>query len=1350
MLLTAAQRWIALLLVATLITNTPIPASAFVTARPNPFQTLFQTEALATPASGSIHAFNKIRVIIVLLWQSLAGTFRLGAPTLESAENLHKPILLGVFDLTNSLTAAYQPADPWMTEKLMRWKEVSPEVIFGVFSGAAIEQIDDEATHQFGATVQNCLYRYAEGGGFGYAPGQSLPTIFSHPLPAETQTRALAVVQEVLASFETPMREQGVLYEIPNKTAAVTLRIPAASEALRSEIASAIRTKMEERYPQSGLSVYATSVAIDIVLVDKAAALQDLAERTVRQQGASIDHVLAHTFITGHSESDIGALLMVAHQGGVAVWSGRALPPALQNKGVRLAPDAQTLRLAIDEHLAWVQAGKRYRLRQFIQNKWRWWVTRHLIFRYGTDATGTRRFRLRRFYSPPTLKADIYLGRHGETDLNHRKGFQGQVNRAENQLNEEGHRQKEILAESTLAKFSRYARSRPKDLVVIRSPLNRAVQTGLATTDRLAADGIKIPIVESDKALEIDFGIADGMNLEEIDKKLGPALREIANRYRRLDPTAAFPGGESFESLCLYRAYALINFINENYAGKIVIVYGHGTLASALRFVMNDPSMAGADGWGDWRSHMLSNAQLYKLERYPSPHEQWWARVRVAWKSIQIRVLFLYRTVAISGASGQIGAILVDQCLEVAKGVQALLMPGESLRTQDYHFKNDQRLETREGVFPSLDFESAIVRDNDSIIHMAGRVRNTREPGEETATDDEVLASFIYGNSLTTAGFVHALNLNPRHPRFVYASSFQIYDLVDWPALGRPLRESDLRLEPVLQDWVTRVAHYFLNTVAQEISPETRRRTLLGFIQEFDDRHKFSEAAAKRYKSKAYALSKAISEAVVATYSNGVSIRIPGVYGPGYDPESESATIDRWVEESFYWSMRGKPIEYSDVDRHYMYKEDVGRALRAAAVAPLDSLPEGDRVIHIGGPVRNGKEIAEIIAKVAGIPDDQLVPAKTKRSARPAFETSRMRDVLGISEESLVPLEEGLTRHWRWLRGADSDEATWMGRFRLHPLQKAWEALDARIEELPGRLLLFGGSREDGLIKRQSNRDASQISVDMIKAMRDFTAANPEARLVINSAGSREDTARQITDWVDDTVAACLYVVANMGSLVLFPNQNPLFEGEPLSNDMKSQIRAAAESAFGFHQLQLAKLGIDFEFIENRAFSLTIRIARSTVEREDALRWRGRAARLLADMLRRTLTGTEWSSLHVASSPAAVDIARTDKADGLARVVHQVAEERKISADEVWKRSMIIGNAENDVESLNRIARNGGIAVWVGPSPAPELGLDERVLRLINQGERGSLRVLRGVMAAESRRRSSRSPTYSSLPARAG
>lgn len=126
------------------------------------------------------------------------------------------------------------------------------------------------------------------------------------------------------------------------------------------------------------------------------------------------------------------------------------------------------------------------------------------------------------------MRKDFYIFRHGETDYNKEKRWQGCG--IDTELNENGLKQAEVLAE-TLAH---------KNLQIIYSScLKRAVKTAEIVADKL---NIKVKCIKDLR--EGCFGEAEGMRKVEVAEKY-PEIFELWYDDETDYMDVAFPGGET-------------------------------------------------------------------------------------------------------------------------------------------------------------------------------------------------------------------------------------------------------------------------------------------------------------------------------------------------------------------------------------------------------------------------------------------------------------------------------------------------------------------------------------------------------------------------------------------------------------------------------------------------------------------------------------------------------------------------------------------------------------------------------------------------------------------------------------
>jgi broad specificity phosphatase PhoE len=219
------------------------------------------------------------------------------------------------------------------------------------------------------------------------------------------------------------------------------------------------------------------------------------------------------------------------------------------------------------------------------------------------------------------LMVPMLVVRHGETNGNVRRKFQGQIDNVESALNDAGkeqvkrtarhlYEQLEELLGTHLEEFARSGK-----LIILKSPMSRAQDTANAFIDYFKQQtGIFLKSWVEEKLAELCFGNIEGRSIEEIDDE---EFRELALRYRAQDATINWKGtGESFFDVVI-RADTLLEELNTRYQNKnvLVIAFAHGMLINALRIVVGDAALIEDDGMIAFRKHVLDNAETYWLGR---------------------------------------------------------------------------------------------------------------------------------------------------------------------------------------------------------------------------------------------------------------------------------------------------------------------------------------------------------------------------------------------------------------------------------------------------------------------------------------------------------------------------------------------------------------------------------------------------------------------------------------------------------------------------------------------------------------------------------------------------------------
>ncbi len=184
----------------------------------------------------------------------------------------------------------------------------------------------------------------------------------------------------------------------------------------------------------------------------------------------------------------------------------------------------------------------------------------------------------------------LFLVRHGQTDWNINRRFQGQ---SDVPLNEAGRQQATALANRL---------SREHIDVLFASDLQRAYETA-----RMIAAQHACEIRLDTRLREINFGAWEGLTYDEI-KHNDPAV--LAAREADIFTTAA-PDGETLNQLTS-RVESVLNDLHTQYADQTILIVAHGgPLQILLCLALNlSPSKY-------WQFH-LASASLSKITYYPA------------------------------------------------------------------------------------------------------------------------------------------------------------------------------------------------------------------------------------------------------------------------------------------------------------------------------------------------------------------------------------------------------------------------------------------------------------------------------------------------------------------------------------------------------------------------------------------------------------------------------------------------------------------------------------------------------------------------------------------------------------
>jgi len=180
---------------------------------------------------------------------------------------------------------------------------------------------------------------------------------------------------------------------------------------------------------------------------------------------------------------------------------------------------------------------------------------------------------------------ELLLVRHGETDWNRERRFQGH---ADEPLNEAGREQARELAEALAGE---------KIDAVYTSDLVRARETAEILAARLEAEAVPLRELR-----EIDVGSWQGLSWPEIEER----HPEGVERWKR--DGHGWDGGESYEELGV-RIVAVLRDIAARHPGQRVLVVGHGGTVRATRAFVEGVSVVESRG----RSPAIANCEVFRV-----------------------------------------------------------------------------------------------------------------------------------------------------------------------------------------------------------------------------------------------------------------------------------------------------------------------------------------------------------------------------------------------------------------------------------------------------------------------------------------------------------------------------------------------------------------------------------------------------------------------------------------------------------------------------------------------------------------------------------------------------------------
>ncbi|MGL4774722.1 MAG: histidine phosphatase family protein [Clostridium sp.] len=187
------------------------------------------------------------------------------------------------------------------------------------------------------------------------------------------------------------------------------------------------------------------------------------------------------------------------------------------------------------------------------------------------------------------MKTTIYLTRHGETEWNIHKRFQGW---GDSPLTSLGKKQAEALRE----------RIKEVDIdVIYTSPIGRAFETA-----QILKGNKNVEVVVHNGLKEFNFGLWEGMMTKEIEQH-EEYKEQFFNLYNKPNKYVAF-GGENLKEV-KKRAYSAINDILGKYEGKNILIVTHGMTIKLLMLLFEN-----SEDEEKFSTTVMGQASLTKVE----------------------------------------------------------------------------------------------------------------------------------------------------------------------------------------------------------------------------------------------------------------------------------------------------------------------------------------------------------------------------------------------------------------------------------------------------------------------------------------------------------------------------------------------------------------------------------------------------------------------------------------------------------------------------------------------------------------------------------------------------------------
>ncbi|MBU1083963.1 MAG: DUF692 family protein [Candidatus Omnitrophica bacterium] len=351
-------------------------------------------------------------------------------------------------------------------------------------------------------------------------------------------------------------------------------------------------------------------------------------------------------------------------------------------------------------------------------------------------------------------------------------------------------------------------------------------------------------------------------------------------------------------------------------------------------------------------------------------------------------------SILVTGATGFIGSNFVKMLLLQERKVAASVREGSAnISKLPVGHKN---LFTINADLLKPDYNNLM-----DAVSVSSTVYHFGAFSDHKQCDDDPAGAFVT-NTITTG--ILARMSGEAGKRFLFASTFGVYELSDWPdgVSASEVPGEELLGDDSLKQWLAEAEEEFKKYIDQFM--ESRGNTAItprAFVEKYLTENPIPRPEGMEVIGFNYPMSKLLAEQLTLVEEKGVVMRLGNFYGPG---QYSNYKVPRIISDVFY-TPDGMQCGVWPDKRDFMCIDDLNKILKGLGEVDI---PTDERIMNIStGTSVTTRKIAEIIA---GILERNIgiVIDKTGYNKVPSYNlgSDRMQKLTGITE--FTPIEEGM------------------------------------------------------------------------------------------------------------------------------------------------------------------------------------------------------------------------------------------------------------------------------------------------------------------------------------------------------